>query len=452
MSSKVNMLNASGQTKFSKAPLAGLEFSKMLSKPKRYVPYNAGDLVPIFCMEILPHSNFGMSVDVVNRLLSAVKVPTMDKMQMDIYAYFVPNRIVNESWKNVQGENTSGYWTAPEVTLAPLYNDNDAEVQIPVRSLADYYGFPSQLPIKAEYLKECHDLKARGFCEIYNNYWRDQNYQPCLNYSKLNIYNGFLSPVGSKVSPLITTSAPYEYETPIKTGTDGTFVQGAINKAVFGEGYATSDDINAQLNMEQVISARTTNFSFLGKPIKANKLHDFVTSGLPSPQKGPQVYFGVADTAPVITDNEVHSLSLEPILNSSYDDFNGQTLVQYQGNLRTTSSKSIEDTGIPINRTNFVADLADKTGVSVNDLRLAVATQQIYETLARGGSRYLSTLRSFFGIEAENPFSDIPLELGHLRLDLDMYQVAQTSASQDGSTAQGSLAGFGYTDKGGFFV
>lgn len=38
MSSKVNMLNASGQTKFSKAPLAGLEFSKMLSKPKRYVP------------------------------------------------------------------------------------------------------------------------------------------------------------------------------------------------------------------------------------------------------------------------------------------------------------------------------------------------------------------------------------------------------------------------------
>lgn len=88
--------------------------------------------------------------------------------------------------------------------------------------------------------------------------------------------------------------------------------------------------------------------------------------------------------------------------------------------------------------------------MSVNDLRLAVATQQIYETLARGGSRYLSTLRSFFGIEAENPFSDIPLELGHLRLDLDMYQVAQTSASQDGSTAQGSLAGFGYTDKGGF--
>lgn len=43
----------------------------------------------------------------------------------------------------------------------------------------------------------------------------------------------------------------------------------------------------------------------------------------------------------------------------------------------------------------------------------------------------------------------MPIQLGHIRDVLDMYQVAQTSGSQVGETPQGNLSAYGYTTKGG---
>lgn len=206
-----------------------------------------------------------------------------------------------------------------------------------------------------------------------------------------------------------------------------------------------------------------TSWSALDRPLKANKLHDFITSGLPSPQKGAEVYFGIGDSLdiPVTGDNKLHSSGFIRFgVNSGIND-NGISyktlglgnLTDYQGNLTAsgvTDTSDLQDSQA-INATNLhaLADLSNVTGVSVNDLRMAVAVQQVYETLARGGSRYNEILRSFFDIETVNPFLDIPTELGHIRRELDLYQVAQTSASSQGSTPQGNLTAFGYTTSGG---
>lgn len=463
MANKYRQPSLSSAVRFQKAPLAGLEMSKMNVNPRVYTTYNAGDIVPIYYEEVLPHSTFSVDVEFINRLLSATIKPTMGAMQLDIYAYFVPNRIVNESWKNVQGENSSGYWSAPEVELAPLYNGSNS-VQIPPLSVADYYGFGTQAPIPAVNLLQCNDLKFRGYIEIYNRYFRDENYQPPINYSKLNVYQGFLTVKGSALSVIGGGLPSYSYNA-MNYESDGSFPEGAIAKAIYGEGY----DGDFSTSPYMTIPSKLTDFSALDRPLKANKLHDAFTSVLPSPQKGPEIFFGIADTAPVTIDtNETPTLfpsGAALSLRTPDGIFSGGSLM-YDMAIRSASNSTF--TGSPTVKLSSnpslvsgdfsaflgsnlkgVADLSQATGVSINDLRRAAAIQQVYEMLGRNGSRYLESLRSFFGIETENPFKDIPTQLGHIRRELDLYQVAQTSSSVEGETPQGNLSGFGYTAKEG---
>ena len=179
----------SDRTRFAAALFSDVEHSRMTATPTHWTCMNAGDIVPIYCREVLPNESLLVSVDAVIRQMTLL-TPTMDNMTIDIYAFFVQNRVVNESWINVMGENTSGSWKAPEVSLAPLYTGNTA-VQIPVGSVADYYGYPTQGKMPAAVLQNCNDLRFRGYLEIYNTRFRDQNYQPPIPYSKLNVYEGF---------------------------------------------------------------------------------------------------------------------------------------------------------------------------------------------------------------------------------------------------------------------
>lgn len=451
--------NVSGVTRFTKSPMAEVQFSRMTANPKWLLPFNAGDIVPVYYAEVLPHDTISLDLTYAIRM-STMARPTMGSLQVDYYAYFVPNRIVNESWKNVQGENTSGFWSAPEVNLAPLMNIDDGTaavisgLQIPVGSVADYYGFPTQAPLRYSVLSRCNDLKFRGYLEIYNNYFRDQNYQPPIPYSKLNVYNGFFRsvdsplgavPIGNSVIGGISST---DLNIPASQPADGSYGAGAVKKAIYGDGaLETTKDF--------IVPPRLTNWSALEKPLKANKLHDAFTSALPAPQKGADVYFGIGDVADVITSSTMHNVGTQnPIRFSS----NGGTATNtgdngflgiWQKVLRSDASVNNASlaNATTLDYTNLVADLSSATGITVNELRTAIATQQVYETLARGGSRYSSVLRNFFEIDTESPFPDIPIELGHLRQELDVYQVAQTVESENNPL--GSLGGYGYTNKGG---
>lgn len=447
MANRYTQSVTTSETRFTKAPQGVLEFSKMTATPRVLTDFNAGDIVPIRCDEILPNTTVSYDAHSVIRQ-ATVLTPTMDNMDIDLYAFFVPNRVVNESWKNVMGENTSGMWTAPTVTLAPLYTGITA-VQVPVCSVADYYGFPTQDRLPAEVLNQCHELKFRGYLDIYNNYFRDQNYQPIIPYSKLNICNGFfndsinvpINVAGQAATgsySFIATSAP----------ADGSFPDGALTKAVFGEG---ADNTNYASNAFTV-PARFNDWNALMPPLKANKHHDYFTSVLPSPQKGPAVVISSLTPMPILSGEDTYV----PNFNSatSLVDSNGNEVVSAvlgtsPGGYMADSGQVSGSSGL-VYFNNLYADPATST-ITLDDLRMSAAVQQVYEILGRSGSRYREFINSFFGLDIDNPFDDIPTLLGHYRRELDLYQTAQTSQTTE-TSAQGNLSAFGYTSKGGSLI
>lgn len=452
MSSRYRINNVDSNVHFSKALMGAPEKSRMMDKSRHLTTFNAGDIVPIYCREILPEEDLSIDLDFVIRQTTLL-TPTMDNMHVDIYAFWVPNRILNQSWKAVQGENFSGSWVAPEVSLVPLKSVSSGSTQIPVGSVADYYGFPTQNPIPNSVLSQCHDLKFRGYVMIYNEHFRDQNYQPPIPLSTLNVYQGFLDPPNSNV---VVASGINSATVP-----DGSVGAGAVAHSLFGSGKSA----NLGVSTLTVRSDQSITFKATGKPLKANKLHDYFTSVLPSPQKSVSSVL-VPVSLSVSKNIGIETVSDEPILQGVPIRFRdvsgsvpggGKAFTLGTGSnagvfMTSTDNVTVVSSAAEVHPSNLVVpagtDISGGT-IDIGDIRMAAAIQQVYEILARGGSRYRSIVASFFGVEYDNPFVDIPSCLGHISRDLDLYQTAQTSPSSENSTPQGNLAAFGYTATGG---
>ena len=493
MPSKYRQSAVSGKTRFNQAPISELEFSTLTDTVTALTTFNAGDIVPVCCWEVLPHDTFDIDSDFVIRQITSI-TPVMGQLVGDFYAFFVPNRVVNKSWKNVMGQNDSGSWTAPQVSLATLLTPGQLSgssllnnIEIPVGSVADYYGFPTQYPIATENFYQMHDLKFRGYLEIYNQFFRDQNYQPPIPYSKLNVYNGFLTqpdrlapslfnPLGGTVYPngkgiswngLDDEDHAGNITDPnannILKGTvgDGSFGAGAMWKELAGDGA-----LPAPYTSE--LSPRRAVWSALLPPLKANKLHDWFTSVLPTPQKSDRaVVVPLLGEVPLKTFDGFSEYGGYPLImrTSSPNDtsagfhqmfvYTNDAKTHNTALYRTAVSDAVNFTNTgSFNGINLIGDLtAGNISVTVDDLRLSSSIQRVYELLGRGGSRYREFVNSFFNLEVDDPFEDCPRLLGHFRRNLDLYQTAQTSATpnDESGTPQGNLTAFGLTQNGGKF-
>lgn len=359
--------------------------------------FNAGQVIPFYVDEVLPGDTFQVRTSKVVRMQTLL-TPVMDNVYLDTYYFFVPNRLVWEHWKQFMGENTESAWIpqveyeVPQLT-APA---NGWEVG----TLADYMGIPTGvkgLSVSA--------LPFRAYALIMNEWFRSENLTDPLNI-----------PV------------------------DDATVQG----------------VNTGNYVSDVAKG--------GKPFVANKFRDYFTSCLPSPQKGPDVTIQTAQlgNAPVVPmDKPVPKDLLNypynvyiPRGNSDFEagyhagsvDLNAFGGAYWLARTGNSDLDSTIDNGVAGYPANLWAQFDNTVSVAtINQLRTAFQIQKFYERSARGGSRYIETLKAHFGVTSPDARLQRPEYLGGNRIPVSINQVIQNSGTVSGSTPLGDTGAMSLT-------
>lgn len=233
-----------------------------------------------------------------------------------------------------------------------------------------------------------------------------------------------------------------------------------------------SDPLNIPVDDATVTGVNTGNYITDvvkgGMPFKAAKYHDYFTSCLPAPQKGPDVTIPVSGGAnyPVMPLAE-QAVTIEagtpyyPMMvygkpfeaSNPIAGYNEGSLAK-QGNVVGSSygeayavnphTPSRDDSyyGIPVNL--WAVNDGSVSAATINQLRMAFQIQKLYEKDARGGTRYIEILKAHFGVTSPDSRLQRPEYLGGNRIPININQVVQQSQTTDQSP-QGNPVGLSLT-------
>lgn len=211
-----------------------------------------------------------------------------------------------------------------------------------------------------------------------------------------------------------------------------------------------------------------------GKPFIANKFHDYFTSCLPSPQKGPDVSLGIAGEFPEKLNvyGTGYTLGLTKNKSDTYGLYGAGSSIgaasQQFGATLPTQATNVQGTvtgyDLGVVTKSQVASNPLKSGlyadgstvefnsVTINQLRLAFQIQKLYEKDARGGTRYTELLKAHFGVTSPDSRLQRPEYLGGNRIPININQVIQMSGT-DATSPQGNVTGQSLTaDSHGDFI
>lgn len=379
-------MNRNVESHFSELPTIDIERSIFDRSASHKTSFNVGELIPFYVDEVLPGDTFNVTTSCVVRLQTPL-TPIMDNLYLDTYYFYIPSRILQNSFVEVMGENKAGPWV-------PATEHNVALIKPPengwnVGTIADYMGIPPGVGPSEGKLKYPVALPFRAYAMCVDQWFLDQNVQDHPN---------------------------IHFDDTTRSGSNS-------------DNYITGIELG-------------------GKPFICGKFRDYFVSCLPSPQKGPDVgltynFFNQQARnypyVPVIASNDIHRFVTNQGLKGVFND--DPTVQKYLTRYTTGGREYITAQGTEPDIGYFIPNnlWADLSGtvdnihenpLSVNDLRIAFQLQKYYEKAARGGTRYREILAEMFSVRSSDARFQIPEYLGGHRIPLSIHQVANQSQGE----------------------
>lgn len=343
--------------------------------------FDAGKLIPFYVDEVLPGDTFSVDTAAIIRMTTP-KYPVMDDSFIDFYYFYCPNRILWDNFKYFMGEVKETPWMPTKTYTVPQIKitGNNATSQPNERSILDYMGVPTKInkPFSV------NALPVRAYVKIWNEFFRDEN---------------------------------VDNEATIKTDDEDVI-------------YASTETQKG--TMEEDLRYAITGNNLL--PV--NKFHDYFTSCLPYPQRGPEITLPLVENARVEWSFSTEELKQYGIMKSNGSNHlvpvDGMTLGarltdESDGKTRVLFGR---DAGGVSAWVPMEARLDNATSATINQLRQAISVQQYYEALARGGSRYREQVQAIWDVVISDKTVQVPEYLGGGRYHVNINQIVQTSGQQ----------------------
>nr|QJB19953.1 MAG: major capsid protein [Microvirus sp.] len=345
--------------------------------------FNSGKLIPFYVDEVLPGDTFKVDTSAIIRMTTP-KYPVMDDAFIDFYYFYCPNRILWDDFKRFMGEVDDKPWMPTKEYKVPeiQINGTPGKPEPLEESILDYMGVPTK--IKTTFTVNA--LPIRAYVMIWNEFFRDEN---------------------------VGNAAAWKS----------------------GSGNEVYTDTNDEGNMEGNLLRAITG----GRCLSVNKFHDYFTSCLPYPQRGPEVTLPMEGNAPVRLGDPFnqylnYTKPVEMVLGTASQSNKAGSLVYTKTTGDPNEKERMQFTGTSDNQLGsggwMYADLANVTAATINELRKAVAVQQYYEALARGGSRYREQVQALWDVVISDKTVQVPEYLGGGRYHINVNQIVQTSGQQ----------------------
>ena len=151
------------QHDFAMVPRPDIPRSTYMLQQNRRTTFNGGDLVPIYCEEVLPGDHFQGELTTFCRFATPITA-VLDNAKLETFFFFVPNRLVWDNWELfIGGEN----YVIPVIAAAPGGNA--------VGSIYDQFGLPVAGQLTGANTYDFSALPLRMYNLIFNEWFRDQN-------------------------------------------------------------------------------------------------------------------------------------------------------------------------------------------------------------------------------------------------------------------------------------
>nr|DAH74868.1 MAG TPA: Major capsid protein [Microviridae sp.] len=376
-------MNRNNERHFNNVPQTHVSRTRFKRDQNILTTFDAGKLIPFYVDEVLPGDTFNVSTAAIIRM-STPKYPVFDDAFVDFYYFFCPNRILWDSFKRFMGEADDAPWMPTKTYQVPkirIKSNAEAKAEEDFKgpkegSVLDYMGVPTKINEK-EGAGETYvnSLPVRAYVKIWNEFFRDQN-----------------------------------IENPASVYTDDD------NRDYNDKEDDTLDEILRKADLG-------------GRCLPVNRFHDYFSSCLPYPQRGPEVTIGLTGNAPVkmFDDNGINGPTNPTTI---WMSGNAANLAQNSANETIVALGSTEQTGGDSVARYIATDLSNIEAATINQLRQAFAVQHYYEALARGGSRYREQVRALFGVTISDKTVQVPEYLGGGRYHVNINQIVQTSGQQ----------------------